>query len=400
MDSSNNAYVTGYSWGDETYSDYVTIKYDSKGNQHWIDRYNGPGNGEDVALDIALDSPGSVYVTGWSTGSGTEADCATIKYDDKGKRLWVTRYNGPANGYDMAYDMALDFSGNVYITGWSQGVGSDADYLTIKYDSNGNQIWVARYNGPASGEDKASALAIDGSGNVYVTGASEGNGTAADYTTVKYDALGNLLWVARYNGPANGEDMASGIAIDSSYNIYITGSSVGNNTDADYATVKYNSSGSQIWVARYNGPANGEDGASAIAWASPGYIYVTGSSEGNNSDADYATVKYDSSGSQIWAARYNGPANGEDRASAIVLDSSGNIYVTGWSTGERLRYDYATVKYDGDGKELWLLRFDGPAHGHDKAYALALNTAGSLYVTGRSSGGGTFYDYTTIKYTQ
>jgi hypothetical protein len=65
-------------------------------------------------------------------------------------------------------------------------------------------VCVIRYNGPASGTDRAKALAIDSAGNVYVSGYSTGSGTGYDYTTIKYNQNGNLVWLARYNGPGNG----------------------------------------------------------------------------------------------------------------------------------------------------------------------------------------------------
>ncbi|MGB2885931.1 MAG: SBBP repeat-containing protein, partial [Dehalococcoidia bacterium] len=121
LDGSGNIYVTGYSWGNDTSSDYATMKYDINGNQLWVARYNGPASSEDWALDVTLDSSDNVYVTGWSTGNDTESDYATVKYDSDGNQLWVARYNGPVSGYDLAYAIAVDYSGDIYITGWSQG---------------------------------------------------------------------------------------------------------------------------------------------------------------------------------------------------------------------------------------------------------------------------------------
>ena len=112
-------------------------------------------------------------------------------------KAWVARYEG-----DGANAMAVDDSGNVYVT----GVSAPADYATIKYDPDGNELWVARYDGPASSYDEALAMAVDGWGNVYVAGKSDGIGTNQDYATIKYDPDGNELWVARYDGPANGYD--------------------------------------------------------------------------------------------------------------------------------------------------------------------------------------------------
>src|SRR5262245_55379383 len=241
-------------------------------------------------------------------------------------QAWVARYNGSANLSDGGHAIAGDNSGNVYVTGGSHGLGTDLDYATIMYDSAGQQQWVARYNGPAYGWDRAAVIARDSSGNVYVTGQSLGLGTDFDYATVKYDSAGHEKWVARYNGPGNGEDDALAIAVDGSGNVYVTGQSTGLGTGFDYATIKYDSAGQEKWVARL--PVS--DRARAIAVDSSGNVYVTGLGWGPGSTSlEYATVKYDSAGQQQWVAYYNSPANGIDEAYAIFVDGSGNVCVTG-----------------------------------------------------------------------
>lgn len=400
LDGLGNIHVTGYSWGDDSSSDFATIKYDTKGGQLWVARYDGPASDDDRALDLALDTSGNIYVTGWGLGNGTEADYATIKYDGGGSQLWVERYDGPVGSYDKACALGVDYLANVYVTGWSEGNGTEADYATIKYDTDGNRLWVARYDGPTSGKDESHAIAVDGWANVYGTGSSQGNGTEADYATIMYDSDGNQFWVARYDGPVSGEDNAQAVAVDDLCNVYVTGWSQGDGTEADYATVKYDNNGNQLWAARYDGPVSGEDSAHAIAIDSWGNVYVTGWSQGKGTDVDYATVKYDDHGKQLWVARYDGPACGEDNARTIGLDGWGNVYVSGWSDGTGSRYDYATVKYDAGGNRVWVARYNGATNGPDKACGMALDILGNVYVTGRSSGEGTFYDYTTVKYTQ
>src|SRR5262249_56243017 len=110
------------------------------------------------------------------------------------------------------------------------------EYETGKYERSGQEQWVARYNGPGNGGDAANRMGSDSAGNVYVTGKSFGSGTDDDYATIKYDSFGQEQWVARYNGPGNGSDEADAIAIDSAGNVYVTGKSFGSGTDDDYAT--------------------------------------------------------------------------------------------------------------------------------------------------------------------
>jgi hypothetical protein len=129
---------------------------------------------------------------------------------------WVARYDGLVHQNDSAADIALDAWGNVYVTGTScigfdTRVGCiDYDWATVKYDTAGNRLWSASYNAPGSFQD-ANAVAVDGAGNVYVTGSvcvgeswDELGGYCFEshYATVKYDPNGNQLWVARYDNLA------------------------------------------------------------------------------------------------------------------------------------------------------------------------------------------------------
>ncbi len=110
---------------------------------------------------------------------------------------WAARYEGPGSAQDSARALAVDDVGNVYVTGSSVCPASpfDTDYTTVKYDAHGNQLWVARYDGSRNFADNAAAIAVDGAGGVYVTGMSAGAGVgflAMDYATLKYAAVPNL----------------------------------------------------------------------------------------------------------------------------------------------------------------------------------------------------------------
>jgi hypothetical protein len=419
VDADGNSYVTGEtcasldSDGNCYSTQFGTVKYDPNGNQLWLKTFQAPGTLYNQPHAIAVDQSNNVYVTGsqcFSAGCGPvdcqmcDYDYATIKYSSSGQGMWVARYSGLGNtGTDEAFALAVDSSGNVYVTGSSTAANGLSDYATIKYTSSGSQAWVARYNGPGNATDDARAIKLDSTGNVYVTGGSTGASGFLDYATIKYSASGSQLWVARYDGPGAGDDDAKDLAVDSSGNAYVTGYSLGASTGNDYATIKYDTSGNQIWVATYDGPAHGNDRAAAIALDSVGNVFVTGASSGIGTNVDYATTQYDSNGNQVWVARYDSSAR-VDYASAIALDSSGNVHVTGLSGGAvGIGFDYATIRYDPAGVQTRVNRYNGPGNHDDFATALAVDQNGNVYVTGWSWSDGSMgngNDYATIKYSQ
>jgi len=367
----------------------------------WVRRYNGLGSDMDIVEStcLAVDGQGNVYVTGYSFGSGTSFDYATIKYDSAGVEQWVQRYNGPGNDWDNPTAIAVDGQGNVYVTGSSFGSGTSFDYATIKYDSHGVEQWVQRYNGTANGDDGASSLAVDGQGNVYVTGGGRfGSGANTDYATIKYNSSGVQEWVQIYdgNGPESSFDAAYSLAVDGQGNVYVTGESYGPDVYSDYATIKYNSAGVEQWVQRYDGPANSNEQAYSLAVDIQGNVYVTGMSYGGGTENDFCTIKYNSDGVEQWVQRYNGSLNACDIGFSIAIDGQGNVYVTGDTSGPT--DDCATIKYNSDGVEQWVQIYNGPANDGDYSRSIELDGQGNVYVTGWSIVSGTDDDYLTIKY--
>jgi len=385
VDSSGNIYVTGDSDGGSSGNDAVTIAYDPDGNELWAATYDGPDNLSDGTRAIAITSSGIICVTGITyTSGGGGGDILTIAYDIAGNELWAATYDGPANSGDSARAIASDSSGNIYVTGMCRVIPTDTDFATVAYDSSGNELWSATYDGPANSWEMAYDITTDAAGNVYVTGWSEGDGTQRDMATIAYDSSGSELWVVRYNGPHNDEDNVYAITTDSSDTIYVTGASYNSTTLYDYATIAYDSSGNELWVATYDGPDSNSDLASSIVTDSTGNIYVTGLSYSNATDNDYTTIAYDSSGNELWVAKYNGTENANDYGADIATDSSGFIYVAGESRGAGSEWDYATVAYDSSGNEVWTARYDGLVNLDDAALALVTDSDGNIYVTGNS----------------
>ncbi|MEO0091809.1 MAG: SBBP repeat-containing protein [candidate division WOR-3 bacterium] len=362
----------------------------------WTRRYNGPSNDDDGAEAIAVDSAGNVYIAGYTYVSGQGFNYLTIKYSDDGVQQWLQTYNHTDNDNDRATAMVIDNSGNIYVTGISFSYNTGFDCATIKYNSSGTIQWIQRYNGFGNGADCGNAIAVDNFNNVYVVGYSDSSNNR-DYLIIKYNPSGNQEWVRKYNGTANSTDVAKAIALDDSGYIYVTGRSEGIGTTADYVTIKYHPTGQVQWIQRYNGTGNNWDEPYAIAVDALSNVYVTGESMGSGTDSDILTIKYNSSGNQIWVQRYDGPDNSYDYGTAIKVDGQGNVYVTGPSRASGA-YDYATIKYNSSGVQQWVQRYNGLGNSGDESYALSLDTYGNVYVTGKSYGPGTYNDYTTIKY--
>ena len=197
VDNAGNTYVTGTSYANGTFYDIATVKYNSTGEQIWVTRFTGiGGNAEDVGYKLILDDSSNVYVTGFSwRGLSFREDYVTIKYDSTGNQIWASTYNGTANKRDVSVDLTLDRFNNVFVTGFTNyELGYQTDNITtIKYSNSGNLIWVANYNGPANLIDRGSSIITDSIGNVYVTGTSKGNGTNLDYITLKYSSLTGII---------------------------------------------------------------------------------------------------------------------------------------------------------------------------------------------------------------
>lgn len=400
IDAESNVYVTGYTSGSQTGKDFATVKYNSSGVQQWVSVYDH-AQLDDVATKIIADADGNVYVTGYSTGSGTLYDYLTIKYSSQGNEIWTARFNGKGNDNDIAADMVLDGSGNVYVTGYSVGSTSSEDYVTIKYNADGVEQWTATYNNnDADDVDIATSIAFDSNGFIMVTGFSNGVTSQEDYATVKYDLSGNRIWARRYNGPANKYDIASGIVVDQSGNSYVTGYSMGEGTEEDYATVKYDANGDQLWANRYNGNDNSYDISTSIVLGNNEQVIVTGYSYDQTSSEDYATIKYSGAGDELWVRRYDGAGNDFDIATSVDIDIDGNIYVTGYSYEGVAEENYVTVKYEPEGTLQWVQSFNGDINGNDIAIDLVIDNSKDIYVAGYSDESPSNVDFVTLKYSQ
>lgn len=360
VDDENNVYVAGYCYTGwvNTGNQYVFIKYDADGDRQWGGGYDGGGGpADDLAYAVAVDDSGYVYVTGTSARDG-RSGIATLKirpngtysptWPDIGCGTGVRRYDVPEQGGQVGIDVAVDGDGNVYVAGSSTPAGgSTTDYVTLKYDAAGTEVWCRRYDGPAGQDDSPVAIALDDSANVYVAGTAtvpnQSGAARPDYATIKYDTGGNLKWVALFDGPGNYEDRCAGLALDDAGNVYVTGAA--SCQSSDFATIKYDAGGHQAWVAYYDSPTHTADLATALAVDDAGCVYVTGKATIEGGMGDYETIKYDALGNECWSINYAGPDLYGDRPTGIALDESGSVFVHGTSGTATQWDDWVTVKY-------------------------------------------------------
>ncbi len=380
LDSSDNIFVTGYTEGgldgntNSGSSDLFLVKYNSSGTKQWTQQLGT--SLLDKGRGVTVDSSDNIYVTGYTNGgldnntnSENYKDIFLVKYNSSGTKQWTQQLGTSSNDYGRG--VAVDSSDNIYVTGYTEGgldnntnSGND-DIFLVKYNSSGTKQWTKQLG--TSSTDYGYGVTVDSSDNIYVTGHTEGdldnntNSGSSDLFLVKYNSSGTKQWTQQLG--TSSLDDGRGVTVDSSDNIYVTGTTGGGldgNTGlggADIFLVKYNSSGTKQWTQQLGTSSN--DYGRGVAVDSSDNIYVTGYTEGgldnntNSGDTDIFLVKYNSSGTKQWTKQLG--TESRDHGYGIVKDSSDNIYVTGYTEGgldgntNSGAYDLFLVKYNSDG---------------------------------------------------
>lgn len=304
---------------------------------------------------ILKTSSGSYVVSSNQKVNSTQNDFKTTCLTGSVTTIWQQMYNANTKKA-FTTTTTSDALGNIYVAGSTYINGTNGQDLTVmKYNSSGVQQWVKHYNGPGNNYDIASGIVVDNSGNVYVTGASVGFLFAlVDFVTIKYNSLGTQQWVTRYNF-SNGLDIPTDICLDNSGNVIVSGSSASNsmNSNSDFTTVKYNAStGSQIQVQRQSNTGTAQDKVLAQTKDASGNIYVTGVTSLNGTNYDVQTIKYDANMNFVWVNSFDGYGN-YDQGADIAIDNSGNVIVTGYTTKSNLTKELLVLSYSSSGSLNW-----------------------------------------------
>jgi uncharacterized delta-60 repeat protein len=391
-----NIYAAGESEGDGTDDDFIVVSLTNLGGERWVYRLSGSGSLWDVAYSITQGLDGNLYAAGFTWEATTSSDFAVVSLTTSGAERWVYRYDGPVSASDMALSVAAGSDGHVYAAGESDGSGTDFDFTVVSLTDSGRERWVYRYNGPANNEDQARSITVGSDGNIYAAGESRGSGTLRDFTVVSLTAAGDERWVYRYDGPASGTDRANSIVMGSDGNIYAAGESFGSGTSSDFTVVSLTAAGGERWVYRHDGSANGTDRAYSVIMGSDGHVYVAGESEGRLTDSDFTVISLTASGTERWVFGYDGPASATDRAASVLMGSDGNVYAAGHGFDNSTSFDFTVVSLTESGGERWAYRYDGPGSDWDHASSIVMGADGYLYAAGYSTGSRSGQDLTVL----
>lgn len=373
-------------------SDVLITKYDADGLILWQQTYNGSANGNDYAVQLAVNSSNEIFIAAALTQSAG-VDFGLIKYSPTGSLLFSTSWGGSANGMDIPADLKIDGSGNVYLAGVSQSTIGTSDYGIVKFNVNGIYQWHTTYDF-ANLHDAATSLAINGS-SLVVTGASASAPTNWDYATLEINTSnGTITNTQRTVVPGVGLDNAVAVTIDGNNNTFITGY-VEVNGNRNIQTVKINSTFGLDWVKNFDGGL--EDVGKAIGVDNFGNVYITGSKENPNGGKDYITIKYDQSGIEIWLKEFGSEGNNyEASAENLAFSSNGDIFITG-SVDKSGVKEFATVCYTPSGELKVVEKFDAGNQNNEAKSILVSNN--DIYVSGVSEVNGITQN-ATLKYTQ
>ena len=391
QDNNGNIIVTGRAFNGND-DDYGIVKYSSAGAELWRNFYNH-GSGNDHPNAIAVDASGNIFITGKCDVDPLlpiAYDMVTVAYNAGGSQQWATPFNGSGNGDDIGNDIATDASGNVFVTGQTDAdpnsLVSDFDMVLIKYNSAGAQQWQDVETN-AIYDDGGVAVSTDGSGNVIATGNVSSTNTMKDIRYVKYSNAGNNTWTKNYFGPGDHSDISKAMTVDASGNSYMCGYTYSANNKRDFCVVKVDNIGDTVWTRTINGNNNSDDEANAIAVDASGNVYAGGFVKDTVSGNNYCTVKYNSAGTLQWINKYNNNlANGSDKITAMTINSTGDIFVTGESDvdpSNASNKDIVTIKYNSSGTQQWIMTYSGVGNVGDKPYAIDLSSNGDIVIGGK-----------------
>ncbi|MBK9399688.1 MAG: SBBP repeat-containing protein [Bacteroidetes bacterium] len=386
VDANGNVYVAGYTDPASASKDWLVVKYNSAGVQQWADVLNGPGNGDDEALDITLDPNGNPTVCGYSYSANASGGINLFvkQYTPAGATAWTDTYNNPNfTGNDEAKGLGFSASGDLFVGGETRNaVGFNRDGIALKYNAAGVRQWATIYSdATTTGDEYVFDVAVDDSGNTYLTGTDYQNGFV---TRINFD--GTQGWRKKWIGPlSNGYDVFHAITVDNNGGVYVTGRGVyagpdyyGNGGTANQIVVKYSSGGDSLWTYRSQDTLNPSMGLAVTA--RNGKIFAGGfKTDTAYVDENLYTQIIATNGSTVNEWSYSGTGDAVTRGQVVRTDAQNNVYCA--ATVDRLYangLDVAVIKYDPAGNLLWERYYTTRGWNNDTLTHMELDPSGNI----------------------
>jgi uncharacterized delta-60 repeat protein len=361
---------------------------------------NGIANGDDEAVAVAVDPQGDLIAAGFLRNFGSRTDFTVAKFDPDGVPLWQRTLHGTADGDGRARSVAVDRQGNIFVAGSVTNRGTGADFTAAKLSPDGALLWQKSLHGTTTGDAEARGVAVDGQGNIIAAGFTTNAGTGVDLTVAKLDPDGGLLWQKSLHGTAEGvvEDFASAVAVDAQGNVLVAGTTRNTGMGADFTVAKLSPDGLPLWQKSINGTANGSDGASAVAVDSQGNVAAAGFTTNEGTGFDFTVARYSPGGDLLWQKSINGTANSADIAVSVAVDGPGNVIAAGTTRNAGTGGDFTVMKFNPDGVSLWQQALNGTSSGDDFAASVAVDGQGNAVAAGSTANAGADHDMTVAKF--
>ncbi|MGV3636647.1 MAG: hypothetical protein ACO1NQ_03270 [Flavobacteriales bacterium] len=321
---------------------YFIARYTNDGDLLWTATYYNGGSLY-TPVDLAVGPDGALHITGDSYGQ-TGWDATTVVYDSLGSFRWAERYDhDPSSFGDHGRAIAVDGSGNTYVTGASVDE-VEGSIMLISYSPSGEQRWVRRTS--PGYQSWAAAIAISEQQHVIIAGRYDGQ-IHGDFLCAAYDTTGNGLWTTIQD--ISFEDKIVEMALDANGNIYLVGKEHDSGAP-DIALLALSPEGEVRWTRTF-GSLTGADVPVDIKIDMLGHVYIAGYGPDDAMNGAVATItlQYDTDGNLIWTGKYyNIETSTTAFPNSIGLDNGGNIYVFGEQCGLPLACSFFVLKYGWD----------------------------------------------------
>lgn len=330
--------------------------------------------GRDAPVGVVTDAPGNIYIAGNSTRLPYGNNIVLVKYDPNGSEQSVIRYN---SGEDVvAQAIAIDGEGNIIIGGTINPLSSHPEFLVLKYSSGGDLHWSQRGTGNAD-LAKLEGLHVHVDGSIYATGES---GVNNDFFAIKLDRNGNRLWATNHSENSEIMLLPRVTMLDRAGNLYVTGRRYPSYQYSSFETAKYASDGMLQWIRSFARPGYNFGYFNAIAVDSSGNVLVTGTLKDSTEAETINTIKYSPAGEQLWVAEYAAGAEKRIEVSAMACDKNGNVYVAGGDD----KLEMVVIQYDSSGAQKWLHSTAEQGYPFPAVKKMAINEAGFLHIVGKT----------------